>query len=597
MHLSYNNIDLKIERTSGVAMQAVYDQSGTDRLYDRVTISLICVWSPFSTGSQTSLAGGGFRSGDFEPQALTDSPNVDPAVPLPPPIPGGPPAPLPIGTRSLPVDTLGTSLRRLRQTLLEPRQQLRVDIGPDRVWEVPGVYSVEDPVTGIKRNVRLMCDPENGPIPEECRVISIHGDKAAIISYRIRFCITDCVNYVVSNRWSVTSMTDEQYLTTRVTTGVATMRPDLLIARGTTADAFRQNFTLAVPPGFIRKRVVVNATPDGREIHYRVEDRQAYLNLTYQSKAVKIHGTATVGVEFPFKNITGMVRAMSTAADYLKSVAFLGGFVGKFIAENLIGSRAGPSLSDVAAALVPSRRANCEVKVYGKPDATLQELIVMAANVAIDRFTVRGVAIPLPANPAGRALSGFVNLGFFVCSCYTTQIFHTDGPGPAIFLRMEVIPLNPANIFNATIDVSRSGTSLMKLDKNILDRGGGFIAMEPSMATSNPNFPGGDAFRSAAGAALSQSNASRGTWMSYLVTQALTTDCSLVPVVPWADNQNPSLGTVDAGGVPTGLPGPDNVVTPVNNPALRTPPTPLGTPGTSQTAYVINLFGKELQMK
>jgi hypothetical protein len=579
MHLSYNNIDLKIERTSGVSMTGVYDQSGTDRLYDRVEVSLLCVWSPFSTGSQAALVGGGFRSGDFEPQAVTDSPRVNPAVPLPPPVPGGPPAPLPTGVRALPVDTLGTSLRRLRQALLEPRQQLRIDIGPDRVWEVPGVASVKDPVTGIARNVRLMCDPENGPIPIECRIISIHGDKTAIVAYRIRFCITDCVNYVLSNRWSVVSMTDEQHLTTRITSGIAVLRPDLLIARGTTADAFRANFTLAVPAGFIRKRVLVTATEDGRELHYRVEDRQAYLNLSYQSKAVKIHGTATAGAEFPYKDLGGMVSSAKKSFRGILSGLFPGPL------EQTIGQKIGlfgPEDSPAAAVAerIPTRRANCEVKVYGKQDASLGDLIKIAADVAIDRFTIAGQVVPI--------LPWFniiIPLNFFIASVYVTQIFNTDGPGPAVYLRMEVIPANPGPILASMFNIATAPSRFMNLTKNIFDTGNAPLAVDAAIDSTNPPFPGGDAVNVAGG--FPRTNASRGTWISFLVTQALTTDCSRVPAIPLTENQNPTLDT---------LPVDPATATPVNNPVLRTPPTPLGTPGTSQTAYVINLYNAELRL-
>jgi hypothetical protein len=108
------------------------------------------------------------------------------------------------------------------------------------------------------------------------------------VEYVVDFNVNDCTKFVLSNRWAVRSHIGEQYLTTRITEGHATLRLDFLNLFGTVADAFRCNFTLAVPPGFIRKRVNVTATEDGRELVYYVEDQQCYFDCaTYPDGACR----------------------------------------------------------------------------------------------------------------------------------------------------------------------------------------------------------------------------------------------------------------------------------------------------------------------
>src|SRR5262249_23195969 len=139
----------------------------------------------------------------------------------------------------------------------------------------------------------LDCDPGGGPYVEMCKVMEIMGDKTALVAMRIRFTYSDCARFVLDNRWSVRAEVDGQtHLTTRTAEGQAFLRLDYLQSTepALQADQFRAAFVLPPPPGFIRKRIRVEATPDGRSLRYVVVDQETWLRLGSSSPALRING-------------------------------------------------------------------------------------------------------------------------------------------------------------------------------------------------------------------------------------------------------------------------------------------------------------------
>lgn len=467
-HLQYNGIDLQIERTAECRMDAVYDDSGLDLLTMKVRLAVVAVWSPFATS-----------------------------------------APLPVLGFGVPAANVGLSIATLRQALMQPQQRLIYSIGPDRVFDVPTGLSIAG-----KGIVQPACDPAGGPFPQSCRVLSIHGDKTAVVEYVVEFHVNDYMyygngNYVLSHRWKVTSHVGEQWLTTRVTEGRATFRLDALQAYPAVADQWRRNFTLHVPPGFIRQRVDVTATEDGRELHYRVEDRESYLNLGTSSQAVKVEINATAGQEFPFHSVKDVWKGWQMTREGSHDA------VRDAMHGNLLGF--GMRIAGMMNDLLPQNKCNAIIRVYGQANANLAALGQLAVDIAIDRFS--------PGWSAGV---------LYPVSCYLTQSLDSDGAGPVMELRMEFLPLNTAAVLGAfgggTFTLMNLGTDI-KSPPGPGGGGGGLIASRTQIG--NPPFPSDSHLIAPA------NNACRGMWVAFLVTQALMQNGKPC-VVPSADNNLPA---------------------------------------------------------
>src|SRR5215472_10576771 len=106
MHLYYNGVHLQLERTSAVDITPVYDASGMDLLYRKITVAMVCVWNPLATCSN---AGGFIPPGARLANNLPNNPNINP-----------------IPNNAIPGDRLGLSLANLQQTLLTPQRPLRI---------------------------------------------------------------------------------------------------------------------------------------------------------------------------------------------------------------------------------------------------------------------------------------------------------------------------------------------------------------------------------------------------------------------------------------------------------------------------------------
>ncbi len=485
-HLQYYGIDLQIERTAEVSIEPVQDPlSGLDRLYQKVRLSMICVWNPAATNAATCVS---------------------------PPL------------ASNPANRLGVSINNLQQMLMTPQKLLVFSIGPDRVFQVPATFLVNG------NPVQAPCDPAGGPFPKSCRILAIHGDKTALVQYTIEFHVTDCVKVVLSNRWSVTSQTGPQWLTTRVTEGRAVLSLDQLALNNTVADAFRGNFSLYVPPGFIRTDVNVVATEDGREVMYRVVDRQANISLDPKWAIVKVEGNCTAGSDFPYPKLTDLATGMGHAlAD---DGGGGGGFwhrlgawgKGLFVSANsgmssVISSGGlglGAALAGQAAGLVPRQKGNAIVRVFGGANVAYDNLAQIAVNIAYNCF-----APAFNANgPNGAPLA-------YEMSSYVTQVFDTQAPGPVVQARLEVALLS----INALTAMRNARLLPMSFGYVLQRRDGGETYSNASGA--NPSFPNGSTLVAPA------NNASRGTWTAFLVTQALTQGCQ-INAVPASDNAFPS---------------------------------------------------------
>jgi hypothetical protein len=472
---SYNGVDLgKMVRAANVSYEPVYDPSGAEVLYKALTIEVVAHINPadLSTQGQNSDSLGN---------------------PVLPPV------------LNFPNQRPGFTLQSLQAALLTPRRQLVWRVGSDAVIVSPA-FGEPDPIT--EEREPLPCDCANGPIPEFCKVLAVHGAKTIPILYRVKTFIREDLpgegRVVLSHRWSIQASTNEQGYTTRRTSGRIVVRSDLLTPEGQAtqdellrlnagarvfADQFRAALPPPVPANFIRRGVEVQPLDDGVTYEYTFEDRETALNLGTDSPAVRVKCYATAGIDTPVKNIKDFIGNVFEAG---KNVITLnpGGFLG------------------TVSNWVPVPKANCIVQVWGNRACDKNRMMQLALNVALDKFA-----------PLGRDLGGLI---------IPVSAFITQGVGDEdedyIEARFEFFAANLAALAAMFGNVENVGR-MMSLSHEI--NNGGFQLSKG--AIGNPPLPGGDGSNT------------RGSYVGTLITQLLTSgDYELPPPVPAADVTLPS---------------------------------------------------------
>jgi hypothetical protein len=429
--LQYGGVSFNMARTHNVSFDPVMDASGLDYLNTKIRIEVAAVFNPVGTATDIAVAGQG--------------------------------------------DRLGVSLYALRDTLMTPRQALVLNVGQDMVIRSPAFND---------QGLAMASDAQGGPFPRSFRVMEITGDKSAIIFYVIETYLNYCANYVLSNRWSVQTVTDYVGgMTTRIINGRAKFRLDLLNDDKVDADSFRKNLILPAGTNMVRKQVHIQVTADGSELSYRVVDQEVKLNLG-KTKITRIEGNATVGVDSPIKDVQALVN---------KAVGFGAGAIGALqaafngrIGDAFVG--AGRLLVNTVVGLLPTVRANCIVRVFGQKKAPLNLLADRARQIAFDRFA------PLAL---GKTL--------FIVSCYLTQDLGNENE-PFVEMRFEFLVAN-LNGLAAMLDPTKV-PALMNLDTEISLDGGRFYLIEaPPDQKANSELP--------------FSNNTRGYWLGQIAAAAM----------------------------------------------------------------------------
>jgi hypothetical protein len=341
MRVIYNGVDLLVLETHQFDWEPVYDDTGVDYLYTRVSILVRAlvngqadVVNVLGLPSQGSPAGpftegkvpGPFLSYDFRADAQLATPNPNfrtPQSSVPGVVPGGPgfppnPAPtVPSGTgvAEQPRSSLREIVRRpntpllthavIRHRLTTPRGQLYVFSGPGMETGSPppgaatpprnarSVITLESPArTGPDpSDESYASDAKNGPLPKLFNVTAAVGDAKTLVvdwgceTFTIESGYNDVRTYgaLLSNRFSQTHAVDKDGYTRLRTVGQAIFRTDTTF--GTPSGTFRSPDVdrafcmLPVPLGFVREDVVVTGLPDVTGIRYSFEDRQVSANF------------------------------------------------------------------------------------------------------------------------------------------------------------------------------------------------------------------------------------------------------------------------------------------------------------------------------
>jgi hypothetical protein len=274
-------------------------------------------------------------------------------------------------------------------------------------------------------------------------ILSVHGVKSVIVRFAISTTLNDSIFWtgqgglptplvgggiggagklnfgkgfvnpkppiLLSNRWTTTEILDENAFSTRVFSGRAVFRADLLRAI-TVQPADGSNPHLAVPDdfrkywanfytpaGFQRKQVRVDQEPDGFAVRYQVTDVQLPVTLLQGGgggwPASKIEAVATFGMDS-----VGAEQIAEDVADDVATFAISGLETAAATAERAsidpvadAGAGAGVGLRAAALALRVARQATIRaaealprstdafvITVWGQPGSTRQAL----ANVA-----------------------------------------------------------------------------------------------------------------------------------------------------------------------------------------------------------------------
>lgn len=338
MRVVYNGIDLNVLETYEFVAEPVYDDTQTDYLYTRYSITVRAIIngqadidSGFGAGGRAwrngpvmtyarngvlvvpatnNLPGPpafvntypGFRN--VPPGPGNDRPN--PYVPFVPGLVGGRPAPgtgpgsepgtsLPATPRlfsvvpTAPTNT-ATTHDAIRYRLTTPRGQLFIFAGPQ-----DGAALVEmmlaSPTRAVPGGTAPPCDAKNGPIPRLLAVHQAFGDATTLL---VDFSVETYVNEneqngtntnnadrtagLLSNRFTQSNEITKDGFTNILTEGTAIFRTDRLYTLATNPDAIRDSLFMPIPLGFCREAIRVTGLSDTTGVRYSYVDIQQPVN-------------------------------------------------------------------------------------------------------------------------------------------------------------------------------------------------------------------------------------------------------------------------------------------------------------------------------
>lgn len=172
----------------------------------------------------------------------------------------------------------------VRQRLAESNRDLQVYIDNAMVLEI----------RAAGKNMATS-DLENGPKPKHVEITSIASDQVFRVMFEIEGAIGDCRNgnkqSVLSNRWSVGEVMDGDFYTTKTVRGrvrfSSSIRPNPLSMRSVVVPGLEK--------GFKRESLDYVVSANGLEAEYTVVDRQVHYAAPWP--ATKIEGTYSEGTD------------------------------------------------------------------------------------------------------------------------------------------------------------------------------------------------------------------------------------------------------------------------------------------------------------
>lgn len=189
--------------------------------------------------------------------------------------------------------TMPFSKPQIELLLSRPRQLLTVQVGDRFLLMSPAMKPA-----GVAPNLFYPTDCKNGPCPIGTPLVSLHGQKTAVVDFDIETWVNPTLSTtgsaLLAHRWSMQHDIDENFFTTRTIQGHAVFRTDHLLDRGEVPDDFRQRLFHSVPPNFTRIRVSVQITEDGTRCNYTIVDRQNTINLDPSLGITKVEASMAI---------------------------------------------------------------------------------------------------------------------------------------------------------------------------------------------------------------------------------------------------------------------------------------------------------------
>ncbi len=331
MRVIYNGVDLMVLETHEFLWQAVYDDTGTDYLYSRVSIVVTALVNG-QVEVVSGTANGPFMSYDYPSQStpsptpsafrvpsgpvprtdriVTDNVSTTNSVPQATGVAFGDfNAPL----KQIAIRPVPTSLTHnvVRHRLETPRGRLFVfakgagmeggvpPVGGGGPLPLPSVVPDADIfLISPSINSTAPCDAKNGPSPKLLNVTAAFGDaNTLVVDWACETFVNEAgANGVsprgglLSNRYKQRHMVDGEGYTTVTTEGLALFRTNQTFGTPGTAtmdtpDRFRATLFMPIPQGFRRTIDYVEGRPDVSGIAYQYTDVQVPVNFVAGSYA------------------------------------------------------------------------------------------------------------------------------------------------------------------------------------------------------------------------------------------------------------------------------------------------------------------------
>jgi hypothetical protein len=343
--LVYRGVRLDGITTLSYVTEPVMDPTGIDRRCTKVTLTVEGLFSEYGLGTG--------KPPGFGTEGVAGFPNF--------------------GAHG---HRLGVTLATLRDHMMAPRGTLE--------YFVAGVLVLDAPQRVY--DTRLPCDVMGGPFPKSFRMAGpVTGDKAAYVQFTVECFISDCDQFLLSNRWRLSDHVDEHFFASLTIQGVATFRKDYLAFAGLQADDWRKHLVYPCEPRMKRASVDVNVSELGDEVQYVVTDRETNYGTGARSAISKIDCHTNSGIDLPYKDIQGLI-----------------GQVGGILKAAFTGDVAGAT-TGLAGFIVSRSFTRCVVQVYGHPGADRFYLARVAHAVAQDRC--RGFDVAREITPVTQRLS------------------------------------------------------------------------------------------------------------------------------------------------------------------------------------------------
>lgn len=236
--LAYNGVTLQNVLTRVFDQEAVYDESNTDKLYDRFKIIVTGTCHGYTSSNTTYITPRGYPTATQQEAAV-------------------------------------------RQKLLEPRKEF--------VMRVGGTVLLQ--ADHAPNNLSATGDVNNGPKPLGCNVKHIIGAAALRVEFSIEVCLVDCESLqnslgVLSNRWQMVDSYDDGWHATR------TIRGRLRVSHiNLNPQSFRGWVVPPLQPTFRRQSMNFMTSRNGLDLDYEIVDRQEYVSAPFP--AIKFEATHT----------------------------------------------------------------------------------------------------------------------------------------------------------------------------------------------------------------------------------------------------------------------------------------------------------------